>query len=159
MDVNAHLEEIAALAVSIWRDTDPSVKEYSKMPESARAYWRDLVRDTAFAMDSRSVFESGQERACALAIRYHLSVAEPLTAKEQNDATPVTVGSEGEQVAGFQVSGDVVDAGVGEDSGSAAEVMTEEIGGVWEDRSSVPDGHKSLWDYQRQLKAKRQRKK
>ena len=125
MDVNAHLEEIAALAVSVWRDTDPDQWEYSALPESAKALWRARVRDTAFAMAGGTERFSGPERACALAIRYITIEPAALTAKEQNDATPVpnfagfgdAESAEGEQGAGFQPSGTDADALVGQDSG------------------------------------------
>jgi len=68
-DLPEHLESVAALAVAIWRNTDPSCAQLSRLHSGAQARWRDLVRDTFSALEAgRTQFE-GQEAAAAEAIR------------------------------------------------------------------------------------------
>ena len=95
MNITGRIEEIAALAVSVWRSTDPTAGEYASLPEGGKAYWRDLVRDTASAMASgRDGGWSGTEKACATAIRVITAPHVAVNVKEENAAIPVSVGSD-----------------------------------------------------------------
>jgi hypothetical protein len=81
--IEGRADEIAAVAVSLWRHTDKSAPTWFDMSAYGQAIWRDCVTDTFRALrEGREEFE-GRERAAADAVL--AKCAPPIAAQVPGD--------------------------------------------------------------------------